>query len=37
VAAVDGVGQGVLVDQPAAGGIDDDDAGFGFGQRLLAE
>ncbi len=37
VAAGDGVGQGLLVDQAAAGGVDDDDARLGLGQVLLAE
>jgi hypothetical protein len=37
VAGVDRVGEGLLVDQPAAGGVDDDHAGLGLGQRVLAD
>ena len=31
------VGQGSLVDQPAAGGVDDDHPGLGFRQRVLVD
>ena len=37
VAAGDRVGERLLVDQAAAGGVDDDDARLGLGQRLLAD
>ena len=33
----DRLGQRLLVDQPAAGGVDDDHARLGLGQRLLAD